>query len=83
MTGPPKFLEMNYLLYLVSLCNRKNKFGKYREIIDRGLDNFNHDLELINLIKKIRMHGIECMMKLTKHRRKLIVHLANFRPVKK
>jgi len=76
----PKNLIAEYVIYLCS-CKR-TKFSTYKALIDRGFDNFNEDLDLINFTKRLRMYGVSLYFLLSSKQRKLAGHLTNFRPLR-
>lgn len=76
----PPSLIANYVFYLCA-CKR-TKFSTYHALIDRGFDNFNEDLDLLNFTKRIRMYGVSLYFLLSSKQRKLAGHLTNFRPIR-
>ena len=51
-------------------------------MIEQGSENLAQDLNLINFTKRVRMHGILWLLKLTSDERITSARLANFRPLK-
>ena len=37
--------------------SRKKEFIEYEALIDRGMNDFNLDLDITKLIRRLRMHG--------------------------
>ena len=51
-------------------------------MIEQGSENLAQELNLINFTKRVRMHGILWLLKLTSDERITSARLANFRPLK-
>jgi len=78
----PRSLIRDYVAYLVCFCSQNKKFAKYKEIVDMGSQTFDQNLDLIFLIKRLKMNAMTCYQRLTAKERKLAAELANYRPLK-
>ena len=81
----PKFIDLQYLRFALCRCcctARNQKFALFRTLVEQGAQDFEGDLDIVRLVRRMRSYGIALYYLTSRKERDLISRMAAFKPLR-